>query len=246
MGKFVLLNARTFAGAADLTGASNKIELSSERAAETITNFGSGGWVERVAGLADTEITGEGQWEAGDPGLVDDQQWAALTGSGATPLSVAPDGAALGELCWLTAAMTTKYQLGGEVGAVAPWTAEIKGSWPLVRGIVAHPPGTARTVTGTGTAAQLGAVPAGKHLYAALHVLSIAGTASPSITVSIESDDAGGMATPATALTFTAATAVGAQIARVAGPNTDTWFRPKWTITGTAPSFLFLCAFGIA
>lgn len=245
MGKFVLLNARLFTGGADLTGSSNKVELSASREDKESTNFGSGGWKERVAGLADTEITAEGQWEADDPSKVDDAMWASLAGVGA-PWTAAPDGAAVGALAYTTAGFATKYQLGGEVGEIAPWTGEAKGTWPLVRGFVAHPPGTARIATGTGVAAQLGAVPAGKHLYAALHVLSVAGTAAPTIAVAIESDDAGGFASPSTALTFAAATAQGGQIVRSAGPITDTWFRPKWTITGTNPSFLFVVAFGIA
>lgn len=238
-----MLDCRLFTGGADLSGSTNKIEVSAEVADKSTINFRSGGWEEVLGGLSKTGLSGEGQWEAGDPGMVDDAAWAALGGLGAW--TACPADATVGALAYLTNAMTGTYKLGGSVGDVAPWSAEAKGTWPLVRGVVAHPPGTPRTVTGTGTAQQLGAVPTGKHLYAALHVLSVAGTAAPTITVGIESDADSGFADPATAAEFTAATARGGQILRAAGPVTDEWFRPVWTITGTAPSFLFALALGI-
>lgn len=243
MGKFVLLNARLFTGGADLTSNNNKLDVSAEVSDEDVTNFGSAGWKEVIGGLASTEINGEGQWEAFDPSKVDDNRWAALGGLG--PWTAAPAGAAVGALAYFTNALSGSYSLGGDVGSVAPWKAKGAGSWPLVRGLIAHDPGTARTATGTGTGAQLGAVAVGKQLYASLHVLSVAGT-TPSITVAIESDTSNAFGAPTTRLTFAAATAAGGQILRVPGAFTDTWWRPKWTISGTTPSFLMLIAFGIA
>lgn len=242
--KLVLTNARIFTGGADLTGSSNKISIDPEFAVEDATNFGSGGWTENVAGLASSEIAAEGQWEAGDPSKVDDNRWAALGGLSAW--SITPAGAAVGTLSYFTKAFDGEYSLGGEVGKLVPWSAKAAGSWPVVRGQIAHDPGTARTATGSGAGAQLGAVATGKNLYAALHVLSIAGTATPSITAAIESAPDNTFGAPTTRLTFAAATALGGQILRVPGPITDTWWRPKWTISGTTPSFLFVVAFGIA
>lgn len=243
MSKFVLLNARLFVGGADLTSASNKLELATEVEDKETTTFGSGGWKEFIGGLAATEISGEGTWEAGDPGLVDDAAFAALGGVGAW--TTCPDNANVSSLSYFTSALEASYQLGGSIGDVAPWTAGAKSSWPLVRGSIAHPPGTARTTTGTGTGQQLGALSSAQQLYASLHVLSVSGTGSPTITVEIESDDAAGFPSPVTRLSFAAATARGSQILRVAGPFTDTYWRPKWTISGTSPSFLFVVAFGI-
>ncbi|WP_199444458.1 hypothetical protein [Umezawaea beigongshangensis] len=239
----ILIDVRLFSGGADLTGQSNKAEVVAEVEEKERTSFGSRGWKEVLGGLAATEISAEGQWQAGDPGMVDDETWAALGGLGAW--TACPDGAAVGSLAWLTRVMRGSYKLGGAVGDVAPWTVGARGSWPLVRGVLAHPPGTARTATGTGTAQQLGAVAAGRHLYAALHVLSVAGTDTPSITVEIESDDSDAFTTAIGRATFTAATARGGQVLRVPGPITDTWWRPKWTVTGTTPSFLFALALGI-
>ncbi|MEU5094946.1 hypothetical protein [Streptomyces sp. NPDC020996] len=244
MGKTVLTNVRCFAVGVDLTGVSNKIELSSEVETKETTNYGSGGYKEVVGGLASAEISGEGQWEAGDLTKVDDASWAQLGGVGPWSVS-ANNAAAVGDLAYFTQALRCNHKIGDAVGEVAPWTASAKSSWPLVRGQFAHPPGTARTATGTGTGLNLGAVAAGKRLYASLHVLSVAGT-TPSLTARVESSADNTFAAPTTRLTFTAATAVSGQALRTDGTAvTDTWWRVAWTITGTTPSFLFTAALGI-
>ncbi|MFF2331824.1 MULTISPECIES: hypothetical protein [unclassified Streptomyces] len=243
MSKSVLTDVRLFAVAADLSGNSNKVELSGEVEEKEVTNYRSGGYKELIGGLGSAEISGEGQWEAGDPSKVDDASWSQLGGLG--PWTVCPGDSTVGALAYLTNALRCDYKLLDAVGEVAPWTGTAKTSWPLVRGQIAHPPGTARTASGSGTALQLGAVPAGKRLYAALHVLSVAGT-TPSLTVAIESDDAVGMATPTSRLTFSAATAASGQILRTDGTAiTDTHYRATWTISGTGPSFLFALSLGI-
>ena len=244
MGKTVLTNVRCFAVAVDLTGNSNKIELSSEVEDKDATNYGSEGWKEVMGGLASAEISGEGQWEAGDPSKVDDGSWSQLGGVGPWSIS-ANNSAAVGSLAYFTSALRSSYTLLDAVGEIAPWSGTAKSSWPLVRGQFAHPPGTARTATGTGTALQVGAVPAGKRLYAALHVLSASGT-TPSLTARVESSVDNTFASPTTRLTFAAATAVGRQALRTDGTAiTDTWWRFAWTVTGTTPSFMFAATLGI-
>jgi hypothetical protein len=242
--KTILTNVRAFAVAVDLTGVSNKIELSSEFEDKDSTNYGSQGWKEVLAGLGSAEISGEGQWEAGDPSKVDDASWSQLGGVGPWSIS-ANNGAAVGDLSYFTQAMRSAYKIGEAVGEIAPWTTTAKGAWPLIRGQFAHPPGTARTATGTGTGLNLGAVAAGKRMYAALHVLSAAGT-TPSLTARVESAPDNTFAAATTRLTFNAATAPGGQALRTAGTAiTDPWWRIAWTITGTTPSFLFVASLGI-
>lgn len=245
MSKMVLLDVRLFAGGADLSGNTAKAEISAEFEDKDATNYRSGGWKEVLAGLASSTITAEGQWEAGDPSKVDDASWAQLGSVG--PWTVSPTDATVGTLAYFTNGLRSAYKLGDQVGEIAPWTGKTSGSWPVVRGQYAHPPGIARTATGTGTSMQLGAIPAGKRLYAAVHVLSVAGTAGPTITARVESDDTTGFTSAATKLTFAAATAPGGQCLRTDGTAiADDWFRIAWTITGTAPSFLFAAALGIA
>lgn len=248
MAKTVLLNVRAFAGGADLTSRSNKVEMTAELEEKDVTAFapeGEGGWKEFLGGLASTSITASGQWEAGDPGMVDDATWANLAGRTVHPWTVCPLSAAVGELAYFSDSLLASYKLGEAVGEVAPWEAQANGSGLLLRGSVAHPPGTARTASGNGTGLNLGALTSAQRLYASLHVLSVSGT-TPSITARVESDTDNTWASPTTRATFTAATAVGGQSLSVAGPVTDTWWRVAWTISGTSPSFLFLAALGIA
>jgi hypothetical protein len=242
MAKMVLLDVRLFASGVDLSGSGNKVEIGEEFETKQVTNWRSGGAREVLGGLASVDITCEGQMEQG----VDEQIWAnrrVLEPWTAGPTE-ASDTAA-GNLMYLTRALRTRSTFLGEVGEVSPWSSAAKGSWPLVRGQSAHPSGTARTATGDGTSLELGAVADGEHLYANLHVLSISGTATPTITVDIESDDDTGFASATVQESFTAMTAVGGQSIRIPGPITDDWWRVAWTISGTNPSFLFLVSLGI-
>lgn len=240
---FVLTNVRLFAGGADLTSRSNKVELALDVEEKDATNFGSGGWKEVLGGLKGSALGAEGQWEAGDAGKVDDQMWSGM--GAANAYTACPDTADVGDLAWLLSAMEATYKLGGQVGEIAPWTSTASGAWPVARGLVLHPPGTARTTTGTGTAVQLAAVGATEYLYATLHVLSVAGSSNPTITVKVQSDSDNTFASATDQITMTAATAIGGQIKRTAGAITDTWFRAQWTISGSSPSFLFLVSVGI-
>lgn len=244
MAKQILLDVRLFAAGVDLTSASNKAELTAEVEEKDVTNYASGGYKEVMGGIASSTIQAEGQWEAGDAGKIDDASWSQLGGVG--PWTICPTVATVGALAYTTNALRCDYTLFGSVGDVAPWSGKAAGSWPTARGQIAHPPGTARTSTGTGTALQLGAVAARRRMTASLHILSAAGT-TPSITARIESDDNSGFTTPTTRLTFNAATAAGGQILRTDGTAiTDDWWRIAWTISGTTPSFTFVAALGIA
>ncbi|MEU9654842.1 hypothetical protein [Streptomyces chartreusis] len=243
MSFITLTNVRLFAVSADLTGASNKVELSAEFEEKDSTTYGSNGWKTVLAGIGHAEISGEGFWESGDASRVDDASWAQLGGVG--PWTVAPVGATPGDLAYLVRAMRSEYGALGAVGDIAPWKGKASSTWPLVRGQVAHNPATARTSSGNGTDATLGAVAAGQRLYASLHVLSVSGT-TPTLDVVIESDVDSAYASPITQLTFSQANAISAEALRTDGTAiTDTHFRARWTIGGTTPSFLFAVAFGI-
>lgn len=250
----ILENVRLYQGGADYTGASNKVELTLEVEEKDVTNFGSYDpttgklWKEVKGGIASAKITQGGNWEAGDTGMVDDDSWAALGGIGAWSAlpTATPAAATYGDLAWFTKTHRGSYALLGGVGDVAPWSGALSSVWPGVRGVCAHPPGTARTSTGSGTGVEFAAgVSSTQYLYAALHVLSVAGTSTPTITVKVQSDTASNFPSAADVMTFTAATARSGEVIRSIGPITDTFFRASWTITGSSPSFLFLVTLGI-
>ncbi|MFC7380891.1 hypothetical protein [Sphaerisporangium rhizosphaerae] len=254
MAKLVLLNTRIFAGAADLTGNSNQVEMSSEVEEKDVTAFqaaGSGGWKDLIGGLASTKISASGQWEATtNAQSIDPTTWDNLTALRQQPWTIAPETTAVGDLAYFTKALRTTYKIGDAVGEVAPWEGEATGSSLLLRGVIAHPPATARTANGTGTGINLGALSSTQRLYASLHVLSLSGTSTPTITVRVESSADNIFGSPTTRATFSASTqadtASRGQFVNVTGPITDAWWRLAWTVSGTTPSFLFTSALGIA
>ncbi|NMO52029.1 hypothetical protein HH310_12580 [Actinoplanes sp. TBRC 11911] len=248
MAKQTLRNVRLFMGGCDLTGQSNKLELSGEFEEKDSTCWPVADSQTRIAkeilfGLFSAKIAASGLWDAGDPSLVDDALWASR--GGFAGWTACPDGSLEAAVAYMMTAGESSYQLLGAPGDVAPWQASMTGTGWMARGQVASAPGTARTATGTGTILNLGAVPAGKRLHASLHVLSIAGTATPTITTKVQSAAAVGFSGPTDRITFAAATALGGQYQTLAGPITDGFYRLSWTITGTTPSFLVAAAIGI-
>jgi hypothetical protein len=244
--KMIFLDARCFVSGADLSGWGNKIEIGEAWEDKKTTNWRSGKAVERLAGLGDVDIMAEGQWEAGSLAMPDDSFWGNRRVI--EPWTVAPDGQSdlsVGTLTYLTQALRTKITLLDAVGEVAPWAAAAAGSWPLVRGLSMHPSGTARIATGNGTAVDFLAGPAANQaVYANLHVLSVAGTAGPTLTVAVQSATASNFASPNARGTFTVANAVGGQAIKITNPGTDRYWRVTYTITGTSPSFLFVSSLG--
>jgi len=246
MSKQVFLDCRVFVSGADLSGWQNQVEVGEEWEKKKVTDFRSGGADELIAGLGGVDISGKGDWEAGNLGLVDDSFWANRRVI--EPWTIGPTGVsdtAEGNLMYLTQALRTKMKLGDAVGEVAPWEAEAKGSWPLVRGQSAHPSGTARTATGNGVVLDMGAGPAaGQSVYANLHVIGVqAGGAT--ITVAVQSATVIGFGSPTTRGTFTVANAISGQAMKISNPGTDRYWRVIWTIAGSTPSFLFLASLGI-
>lgn len=242
----VLLDVRTYVAGADLSGAGNKIEIKETAEVKKVTNWRSGGAEENKAGLFSTDWMMEGHYEAGDASKPDDLFWATRrTLDPWTAAATADSDLNVGSVMWLNKVLRADASFGGPVGDVDGWSMSGKSTWPLVRGKCAHPSGVARSTTANGTSVQLGAVAAGKRLYANLHVIGATGT-TPSATVKIQSDDNSGFTTPTDRLSFAAKTTTGGEALRTDGTAiTDTYWRAQWTVSGTTPSFLFLVAFGI-
>lgn len=240
----VLTDCRLYVAGGDLTGYSNKVEMAAKAANLDKTTFGSGGWKERAGGVFDGSAMLEGFWQAGDPGQPDDLWWTNL-GVATVPLTGIPTSGTVGSLAYLTRGLDSEYKPGAKHGELLAWSAQLDVNWPIVRGVVMHPQGTARTATGIGSPLQIGAVSSSQALYVCLHVLSISGSSTPTLTVDIKSSVDNTFASPTTRGTFAAATALGGQTMRIPGPITDTWWKSNWTISGSTPSFLFAVSAGI-
>jgi hypothetical protein len=240
----VLMDCRIYLQTADLTGFSNKAELHPTAAEEDKTTFASAGWKERVGGVNDLSGVLDGFWQAGDLTMPDDTFWANLGGQNVA-LTIVPTGGYFAAVTYLSRVDVTDVKYTGTHGKILPWAATVKGNWPLARGYVYHPQGTARTTSGTGTSLQPGGVLASQRMYVCYHAMSVSGT-SPSMTVSVQSSVDNTWAAPTTRLTFNPSTGLDAQTGSVMGPVTDQWWRVAWTISGTSPSFMFAASMGIA
>jgi hypothetical protein len=238
----VLTDVRLYYAAADLTGFSNKVELSAKAESLDRTTFTSDGWNERIGGLFSGALAADVFWQAGDLSMPDDSFWANL-GVATVPVTAVPTGGAVADLAYLTRALQTDYQPGAKVGELLMSSVSAETNWPIARGQILHPQGTARTTTGAGTAVQLGAVDADHALYVTLHVMSYV---DGSLTVAIDSDNDSGMGSATTQGTFTASTALDGQTMKIAGGIADDWWRASWSISGgVTHSFLFAVAAGI-
>lgn len=233
----VALDVTTWLAGYDLTGDSNETTMSIELDALDDTRFRMRGR-SRIAGLesVSTVVNGFGAFGEGE---VDEVLNGGL-GAAAVPLSQSPDGAE-GSVAYFWQARTLMYQTFGALGEVVPFTLNAQSgrassarTGGAVRGRVLKTNATGATVSATGptgTAYQLGAVPSGRYLYAAVHVLA-AGT---TLTAVLESSADNTFASPTTRVTFGPITATGGVWGvRVAGPITDPWYRLNVSaVTGT-------------
>lgn len=240
----VFKNARVYLGGYDLSGDLNKVSL--DYGVDMIDKTPINAVAKsKVAGLFDFGMSMQGFWQAGiNPLLIDDILMSKLTLQDEIITVCPQNGGVAGELAYISKVVEAKYSPGGSVGELLAFSVDAQGSEKLIKGVVAET--EAKTVTGTGTARNLGLVAAGQRLFVACHVLSVAGT-TPTFNLVIESDDLSGFASPVTRLTFTQMNAIGAQWKEIAGPiATDIWFRPCWTIGGTGgPSFTVVIIIGI-
>lgn len=151
-----------------------------------------------------------------------------------------------GSVAYLTRGVVLGYTpLEGAPGALAMGRLAGRSSTgPVVRGQLIHPASASRTASSTGAGQQHGAVASGKSLYAALHVISVAGS-TPTLDVKVQSDDNSGFTTPTDRITFAQKTARSYEWSSVAGAITDDYWRVSYTIGGTGPSFSFAVTIGI-
>jgi len=235
MSSYVLTDAKLWVAQFDLSGDLNAIALASGAEAKDATTFGVGTRVRR-GGIKTVDLQCEGFYQAGTD-LVDDVVFSRI-GTPDLPIACSPTGGAEGQPAYLFLAELARYQLGGQVGEMFPFTveAETQGQ-PLVKGLVGL--NGVKTIDGAAVARELGLVGAGQKLYAGLHVLAGSGG---TFTGRILSGTSGGVGT--LRVTFAAKTGPGFEWATLAGPiATDDWWAFDWTVT--AGSFTVVGVFGI-
>ncbi len=244
MANQILANARLWMGAYDLSGKLNRaaVDYSAELHDDTALSATARS---RLAGLVNAALQAEGYWEAGTA-MPDDMADGYLALADVPVSACAVAGAAEGSRAFTFQAALGEFQRGAQIGEIFKFSAGAEGSGgkPMVRGLVLH--NATETGSGNATGYQLGALGATQHLFAALHVLSLSGTDTPTLTVKIQSDDNGSFTSATDRITFAAKTAVGYEWASVAGAVTDDYWRANFTLSGTNPSFAFVVVAGIA
>lgn len=160
------------------------------------------------------------------------------------PVTVSPESGAVGETAIFMKAVQARYNVGGKVNEVLPFTVRAVGRGrPAIGGKIFVAAGN-KSSSGTSSVIQLGTPSASQRVYAALHVLSASGT-SPTLDVIVKSDDGSGFASPTNRITCTQATGATSEFKELAGPISDDYWRVDYTIGGTNPVFSFVVAVGI-
>jgi len=239
----VLTNARLFLDAWDLTGDLNKIALNYAAELQDATTFATGGGKARKGGLKDTTLAAEGFWSGGTD-LVDEVLFGKV-GLVSIPITIVPSSGVDGDTAFAFRAGVASYVPGAAVGEMLKFSLDAQGSdEALVDGLLLK--NGVVTVGGNGTAFAEGLVGSGQRLFAALHVLAIAGGGT--WTIKCQSDDNGGMSSPTDRITFGAVTVKGSQWATpVAGPiASDNQWRATWSVAGgSGNSLTFVVFLGI-
>lgn len=239
MATHVFKDNRVFYGGREITGllANTALNYGSDLQDATVLGDGTR---KKVPGLITADATVSGYWD----GDMDADIFTQMGGVAPELLSFTADTVAEGDTAFAFEVHQGAHNLGGPIGEIHPFSLETQSAGPLIRGV--NEGIGAKTVTGTSAGTQLGTVAAGSSLYAALHVVAVAG-AAPTLDVIIQSDDSGGFGTPTTQLTFTQATTlVTSQFLSVAGAIADDFFRAQWTITGGSPSYTIFVVIGIS
>jgi len=245
MSSQVLVNAKLWCAGFDWTGDVNVLALKAGADMIEKTNFGSAGFRERLPGLKFFSFQHDGFVNPG-ANLADDAIFNTVFAVKNSVMSIDPQGAGVeGDFAYTGQVDLVKYSPAAPIGKMFGFQIAGDGDGaPLVRGqLMAN---RTVTVTGNGTAFQLGAVGATQKVYASLHVLrGVSGTA-PTLNVKLQSAPASNFAAPTDRITFSQAIAAGAQWgAPASGAITDTWWRAVWTLGGTTPSFPFVVVAGI-
>lgn len=187
-----------------------------------------------IAGLKQSTLTYNG-WND----VVSDVDLLAMrNATSASLFSIGPEpSAAVGTRGYVVQNNVTAYELGGDIGAIAPYSITAQGTGFVGRGEVFE--NVTRTATADGANSQLGALSATQTLYASLHVTPTVSGTSPTLDVTIESDSTSAFSgAETTRITFSQLTAEGYELGSVAGAVTDDYWRAVMTIGGTAtPTF---------
>ena len=243
MAIFTLTDGRCFIEGYDLSSHVNSMNLNLTSEELDTTSINSGGYRSRTGGLQDAQFTANGYFEAG--ANKPDALLGASTGSEHIITVMADSGA--GNTSYFFKATQFDYTLLGAVGDLTPFNISASQSADKpIKATQMNDDSATITASGNTTGRQLGAVSATQSVYASIHVWSVAGTSTPTLTAKIQSDDNSSFTSATDRITMSSATAITSEYKSQAGAITDDYWRVNWTVSGTSPIFKAIVSIGIA
>lgn len=242
MAQHPLINATVWLSQFDISADHNQVRVMSSVESLDKTVFGQ---TTRIhgAGLRTGEISGEGFLDYGTNAV--EEVLSARIGLNNVPITVTPNGLVNERAVFMQSLVANVSPIGGTIGEMHKFSFKAEpGQNPLIRGTLMAAKASRTSTGNSGTAQQLGAVTAPQRIYGVLHVFSASGS-SPTLDVTVQSDNAVGFPSLATQITFAQATGVTSEFKSTAGAITDDWWRVAWTIGGSSPNFSFAVAIGI-
>lgn len=237
-----ILDARIYLAEVDLSCYSNAAAINLKTDIVDCTAF-CDEYKDKLAGMTDCIVDIAGYFSAAaTTGNPDHKMFDQLALSNAV-LTICPEEGLTGTTAYFFRPTLSQYTpMEGKVGEMNTFKLHGEGAAPLVKGTVMMPL-AAKTLTGTSTPYQLGALTADQTIYCAVHITAIAGT--PTLDLVLQSDAANSFLSPTDQITFTQKTGIGFDWQYKAGAIADDWWRISYTIGGGTPSLTFVIVAGI-
>lgn len=244
MAPFIVKRATVLAGNHELAALSHQFDFGAPAPEKECTNFASEGWQEYMQGLRSSEVSLELYQSVPDP---EKDLYNRFKDSDSIPIGFTfTRPAAPADLCWFLRGFLTRHGDKRQIGEIAGLSLVAKGDKPLVRGKFLE--AAVNAVTGTSTAINMDVnVEAGQRLYFALWVTGLLGV-TPSLTVTLQSDDAVGFPSPVDRIVSNPITDANGSwfYGSVDGLVSDKWWRISRAVTGGGASATYFAAIGIA
>lgn len=246
MAAISITNARQLIDGYDVSDVTGDLDVSGEAEMLPRTPIRSGGFRQQIPGLKSYRTVTNGFADFGSATAVCNVFRSATVGNQFVVSTFPTGGDTAGDPAIFTRARLQAFRApGGAIGTIGTFGSVFESNTAQIEdGVTLHPL-TLRTSSSSGTAVEFAGPTASQKLYAALHVTSVDGT-SPTLDVKVQSDDNSSFTTPTDRITFTQASAIGAQWATpLAGAITDDHWRVTWTIGGSSdPEFTFAVVIG--
>ena len=234
MAAFVIKDGQVYYNEYNISGLLNSVTIDYSGDVPEANVLSGDGTKRRVSGLIDVSISCPGYLDASPADMVIyDRIGNVIAGD----MSVAPQNPNEGSRAFFLKVHQGTYNILGAIGDVAPFSLDASSNHPLIKGVVGaigskDNIGGSGAVVDEGLILNLGAVPAGRKMYAMLHAVKADGT-TPTLDVTIQSATAMGFGNTTDEITFTQVTGSPShELISVDGPITNQFWRVEWEVNG--------------